>query len=136
MKNLFETHILAVGKSLDLRLQRQNIVMGNLANIKTPGYRARRLEFEEEFQRVLGQSGKGTLTRTQPDHLPVPSAGMEVNGEMLKDLRPRVVQGEDAVDLDKEVAEMSKNSMLYNALVTALTKNFEGIKSVISEGAK
>ena len=34
MKSLFETHLNLVGRVMDMQLQRQNVVMGNVANVK------------------------------------------------------------------------------------------------------
>lgn len=136
MKSLFSSHIHLQAKVLDMRLERQNVVAGNLANVKTPGYKARRLEFEEDLQAALGLDARGKVTRTDPKHLPARFDPNKFTPDFLKDLNPRVVQGEDAVDLDKEMTLMAKNTLLYNAIVTTLQKNFEGLKTVISEGGK
>jgi len=136
MKSLFEDHIQLTAKVLDLRLMRQNVVVSNLANIKTPGYRARRLEFEEKLQAALDLEENNKITRTNEKHLPVRFDPQNFGPDFFKDFEPRVVQGEDRVDLDKEMAIMAKNTMLYNALTQVLRKNFEGLKLVISEGGK
>lgn len=136
MKSLFSSHIHLQAKVLDMRLERQNVVAGNLANIKTPGYKARSLEFEEDLQRALGLDARGKMTRTNADHMPAKFDPKKFSADFIKDLKPRVVQGEDAVDLDKEMTTMAKNTLLYNTVVTTLQKNFEGLKTVISEGGK
>ena len=46
MKTLFSSQIGLVGRVLDMQLQRQNVITGNLANIETPNYKPRELEFE------------------------------------------------------------------------------------------
>ncbi|TVR00447.1 MAG: flagellar basal body rod protein FlgB [Desulfovibrionales bacterium] len=136
MKGLFGAHIHLQGKVLDMRLERQNVVAGNLANIKTPGYKARRLEFEEDLQRALGLDARGKMTRTASGHLPAKFDVNTFSADFIKDLKPRVVQGEDAVDLDKEMTTMAKNTLLYNTLITTLQRNFEGLKTVITEGGR
>ena len=50
MKSLFPDHIDLTARVMDFQIQRQNIVSGNLANINTPGYKARTLEFEKDLQ--------------------------------------------------------------------------------------
>jgi len=136
MKSLFSSHIHLQAKILDMRLERQNIVAGNLANIKTPGYKARRLEFEEDLQRALGLDARGKMALTAPGHLPAEFDARTFSADFIKDLKPRVVQGEDAVDLDKEMTTMAKNTLLYNTLITTLQRNFNGLKTIISEGGK
>ncbi|SDB12223.1 flagellar basal-body rod protein FlgB [Desulfonatronum thiosulfatophilum] len=136
MKSLFGSHIHLQAKVLDMRLERQNVVAGNLANIKTPGYKARSLEFEEDLQRALGLDARGKMTRTNASHMPAEFDAKNFSADFIKDLKPRVTQGEDAVDLDKEMTTMAKNTLLYNTLITTLQKNFEGLKTVITEGGR
>lgn len=136
MKSLFGSHIHLTAKVLDMRLERQNVVAGNLANIKTPGYKARRLEFEEDLQAALGLDARGKMTRTNPNHLPAVFDPKSFSADFIKNLKPRVVQGEDAVDLDKEMTLMAKNTLLYNTLVTTLQRNFQGLKTIIRQGGR
>lgn len=136
MKGLFERHIDVVEKVLDLRLERQNVVMSNIANVSTPHYKERKLAFEEDLQKALNLDGRGRMTKTDPRHLPF---DLDVNGFQGKSLtafKPRMVYGEDVVDLDKEMATMAKNSMMYNALSDIEAKNFTNLASVIQDGGK
>ncbi|KUJ95962.1 MAG: flagellar basal-body rod protein FlgB [Desulfonauticus sp.] len=136
MKSLFSSHFNWVEKAMDLHLVRQNIVASNLANINTPGYKAKKVEFEEELQAMLKAEENKSITRTNPKHLPVAFDPNKVSPTLLKSLEPRVVQGEDSVDLDKEMALMAKNAMIYDTLAQVMKKGFEGMKSVITEGSK
>lgn len=136
MKGLFETHLDLTAKVLDLRLERQNLVAGNIANVDTPGYRARRIEFEDQLQSALALDQRGKVTRTNAKHMPSAFAVDGFEGKEIKDFEPRQVFGEDRVDMDKEMAVMGKNAMLYNALTEVITKNFSGMQRVIQEGTK
>ncbi|MGE4420852.1 MAG: flagellar basal body rod protein FlgB [Pseudodesulfovibrio sp.] len=136
MRGLFEHHLNITGKVMDLRLQRQNIVTGNIANVNTPGYKARRLEFENQLQAALNQDALGKLTRTQQDHLPATFDVDGFKGEGLEDFRAREIYGQDEVNLDKEMATNAKNTMMYNALASVIKKSFDGMTKVIQEGSK
>ena len=136
MKSLFEDHIQLSAKVLDLRMMRQNIVASNLANINTPGYKARRLEFEDKLQEALELHKQKRLTRTNEKHLPFKFDPQKFGPDFWKDIEPRVVQGEDRVDLDKEMAVMAKNTMLYNALTQVIHRDFADLKQIITEGEK
>lgn len=136
MKGLFEQHFGVVEKVMDLRLQRQNVVMSNIANVNTPRYKARKLEFEEDLQKAMQLDQKGKMTRTDAKHLPTEFDVNGFQGKGLADWKPRYVYGEDTVDLDKEMANMAKNSMMYNALTDIISKNFNGLQTVIQEGGK
>ena len=136
MKSLFPDHLDLTAKVMDFQLQRQNIVSANLANINTPGYKARRLEFEKDLQAALGISESGAMTRTHPNHLPVAGSPESMEASVTQSLTPRVVQGVDNVDLDAEMAAMAKNNLLYSTLTTVMQKNFAGMKQIIQDGGK
>ena len=44
----------ALGRFLDLAVNRQAVISSNLANIDTPGYRTRDLNFRQELERAAG----------------------------------------------------------------------------------
>lgn len=136
MKSLFPDHIDLTARVMDFQIQRQNIVSGNLANINTPGYKARTLEFEKDLQAALGISQNGPVSRTHPKHLPAKFSPDATEASVVRDLNPRVVQGTDNVDLDRETATMAKNTLVYNTLATVMQKNFSGMKQLIQEGGK
>jgi flagellar basal-body rod protein FlgB len=136
MRGLFEHHLNITAKVMDLRLQRQNIVTGNIANVNTPGYKARRLEFENQLQAALNQDALGKLTRTKQDHLPATFDADGFKGQGLDDFRAREIYGQDEVSLEKEMATNTKNTMMYNALASVIKKSFDGMNKVIQEGSK
>ncbi len=136
MKSLFGTHIQVTAKVMDMQLQRQNVVSSNLANIKTPGYRARSVQFEDELQAALGLDAKGKLTLTNDKHMPMAFSPDGFSAEWEKAFKPRIIHGEDRVNLDKEMATMAKTNLHYSALSQVIRSNFEGLKSIITEGQK
>jgi flagellar basal-body rod protein FlgB len=136
MKGLFEDHILVTEKVLDLRLQRQNVVMANIANVTTRSYKPRKLAFEEDLQTALKLDARGKMTRTSSKHMPSEFDVNGFKGKGLTEYKPRVVYGEDVVDLDKEMGTMAKNSLMYNALTDIMAKNFTGLQTAIQEGSK
>lgn len=136
MKGLFGRHIHLTAKVMDLRLQRQNVVSGNLANLNTPEYKTRRLEFEDRLQKALNQDATGKMTRTDNGHMPSSFSVDGFKGEGLSEFRARHVYGEDSVDLDKEISVMTSNGMMYNTLATVIKKNFSGMQRVIQDGSK
>ena len=136
MKSLFEPHMLLTGKVLDMQLQRQNLVTSNLANIKTPGYRARKLDFESQLQAALGTDARGKMTLTSEQHMPVTFDSKKFGPEWSQAFKPRIVHGEDRVDLDKEMATMAKTNLTYSALTSVIRSGYDGLKQIITEGQK
>ena len=136
MKGLFEPHMNLVGKVMNMQLQRQNVVMSNVANVKTPGYKPRVLEFEDQLQAALNLDAKGKITRTHEKHFPSTFDPTSFSAEWDKEIKPQIVHGEDRVNLDKEMTAMAKTSLQYNAMTTVMKSTFEGLRSIITEGAK
>jgi len=136
MRGLIPSHIQLTERVMDLQLQRQNIVTGNIVNVNTPDYKERRLEFEDKLQKALDLDARGKMTRTNGMHMPVVFDSNGFSGDGTEAFKARTVYGEDSVDLDKEMTIMAKNSMSYDALASVIRKNFEGLKTAIQEGSK
>lgn len=136
MKSLFDKDISLMSKVMDMQLQRQNVVTSNLANVKTPGYKARKLMFEDELQSALGLDAKGKLSRTSEGHMPAVFNAEGFSAEFETAFKPRIIHGEDRVNMDTEMATMAKVNLHYSALTTVMRSKFEGLKSIIMEGAK
>ncbi|MDR3175960.1 MAG: flagellar basal body rod protein FlgB [Desulfovibrio sp.] len=136
MKSLFDPSVGLMSKVLDMQLERQNVVSSNMANIKTPGYKARKLTFEDDLQAALGLGVKGRLNRTDPRHMPAVFSPETFGAEWEKAFKPRIIHGEDRVDLDKEMAVMAKTNLHYTAVATVIRSKFEGLKQIIVEGQK
>jgi len=129
-------------KALDYRSIRADMISGNIANIDTPGYKARDIGFEyalqKEADKIYGSnnSEKLKLAKTNPEHL----SGLNDD----EDVKPVIFyrDGQDArndgntVDLDVETTELAKNETIYNALIAALKKDGSIFRSVIDASAK
>ena len=97
---------------LDLLSARQKLVVSNVANLDTPGYKTRDIDFQFEFE---SQLAGGTPTVTEPTGLAVKNDGNNVS-------------------LDRETRLMAENAMRFN-LVTNLMKNeLRMVKQAIDEG--
>ena len=136
MKSLFDSDIGLLSKVLDMQLQRQNVVSSNLANVKTPGYKARKVSFEDELQAALGLDARGKMARTDVKHMPAVFDPKGFGPEWEKAFKPRIIHGEDRVDLDKEMALMAKTNLQYSALSSVIRSKFEGLRQMITEGQK
>jgi flagellar basal-body rod protein FlgB len=136
MKSLVTNEVQLLSKVLDMELKRQNVIMGNIANVHTPGYKPRELTFEKELQAALGLDMTGRVTRTDKQHIPAVFDPEGFGPEWEKAFKPRTIHGEDRVNIDKEVAKMAKNSLHYNALTQVIKSNFDGIRTIITEGSR
>jgi flagellar basal-body rod protein FlgB len=77
------------------------------------------------------------LEKSQPGHL-------STRGTLSDNVKSKAVPApqltlkgdRNSVDIDKEMANLSENSLMYNALAQILSKKFQGLKNVIQEGRK
>ncbi len=96
---------------MDLLSRRQKLVASNIANIDTPGYRTRDIDFQFEFMSLV-QGGKPNII--EPD-LPVKNDGNNVS-------------------LDREARLLAENSMRFNLAAQLMRSHIRMVRSAIKEG--
>jgi len=130
-----------LAKSLDYRAARAKIISANIANIDTPYYKAKDIEFEDtllnEAKKLFGSSSSEELELAKTDPLHMDLEDSESIGAKYY-LRATHTQRNDAntVDLDIETTELSKNQMMYQAAMSALQKESRLFKSILDASAK
>ena len=98
--SLFDPSLRVLSHAMDIRLQRQEVLYGNLANVDTPGYQARDVAFEESLQSAVAAS--------DPRH----KTGENSSFEFLEETARESIQTRDANgDLDATMAALSENAM-------------------------
>jgi len=130
-----------LNKALDYRAARQDLIASNIANADTPFYKPRDISFESALrakQAEIFHSRSAELAMAQTDarHLNQKS---EKNSSMattfFRDGHMARNDG-NSVDIDVETTEMSKNSVMFNALVSAKKKDSAIFNSVIDASGK
>ncbi len=128
--------------ALTARAQRQDMIAGNIANIDTPFYKARDVDFEsaliEKTKQMYGKNDVQELKMAQTDdkHMSAyQSLDRTKSTIYLRDGHMARNDG-NTVDLDVESTELSKNSVMFTALTAALKKNSTIFKSVIEASKK
>ena len=110
-------------RAIDYNSANQQVISGNMANVDTPGYRQMSLKFDEELLLAEGKSNTG-LKRTDSRH---------ISGSAESTVAGFSVETKDTagIDMDSEMAKMSKNNLLYEANTRLLTKKFLALKAAI-----
>ena len=128
---------------LNARAIRQDLISSNIANIDTPFYKSRDIDFEtalrEKKRELYGEDSgplKLEMAQTNKAHLDG-KHGFDSSKPTLY-LRDGHMARNDAntVDLDVETSELGKNAMMFNALTSGLQKNGLIFKSVIEYSSK
>ena len=126
--------ITALQKSLDLRAQKQQVIAGNIANAETPGYSARKFDFEESLRNAIN-TPKIATRPTNAKHFPIGSSGISrVQGTMTKQVSPDNQGDGNSVSVDDEMLDLAENQLLYDAGTQILKKKFSMLKFVVSDG--
>jgi flagellar basal-body rod protein FlgB len=109
-------------KSLSWRSQGQAIISGNLANLETPNYLRKGVNFQGVLKDyVQGRPGI-KLAGSHPQHL----RGSPVESGLVQDTN-------DPVDLDQEMVNLSLNQLGYQTSVTMLNKKLDQLKTVLEK---
>ena len=130
-----------ISDALDYRAMRQDMIASNIANADTPFYRPRDVRFEEALAAkkadLLNEKNtKLELAQTDGAHIPLHNEkGSYKPTTFFRDGHMARNDG-NSVDIDVETTEMSKNSVMFNALIAANKKDSMIFKSVIEASAK
>jgi flagellar basal-body rod protein FlgB len=136
MSKLFDKSTDALGASIQFRLMKHNLHSANVANAETPGYKAKKIDFEEALSRAVDINGLGTMNVDHPEHFPV-------NGNSISKVRADVYDNPDitvtndgnTVDMEREMAEIADNSIVYQAAIQLINKKLAGLAYAVTEGS-
>ncbi len=119
-------------KSVDNTAYRHKLLVNNVANVNTPSYKRRDVaDFQKALREAEGKTSFRASTQN-PRHIQFGSLSFE-------ELRPRSIKLEQtsyrndnsSVDVDLEMAEMSKNGLRYQAYTQKLNGYFRSYKELL-----
>ncbi len=121
-------YINVLDKAADASWTRESLITNNIANVNTPNYKRRDLDFESVLNEQLGSCKHESLDA-------------KMRTVDLSQLNPMVYTDHSSlsyrldgnnVDIDTEEAELASEQIKYQALTTSISKEFSRMKSVIS----
>ncbi len=101
---------------------RHKVISSNIANVDTPGYKAKDVKFDQ----VLGSEMK--LAVTSARHLGGSGPGLS---QTLSAEDAQAWVDQNTVELDKEVSKMTENSILYQTSVSMLSAKIRMFKNAL-----
>jgi len=116
---------------LDTASVKNNVIAENIANIDTPGYKAKDLKFFEVMGEVMGTGKKLPLARTDEKHLPPADRVADPSAFIYQQNNPSVRNDGNDVNIDYEMSQMAENSIRYNMLADMTAGKFTKLKSII-----
>lgn len=120
-------YINVLNKAADASWLREQTIANNLANVDTPGYKRRDVDFESVLKNELGDMKYETLdskiANADLSHLNVSTYVDAGNYSYRID--------ENNVDVDTENVELASEKIRYDALTDSMTQEFTRLKSVM-----
>jgi flagellar basal-body rod protein FlgB len=108
--------------ALKLRAERTKVIASNLANVDTPGYQARDLDFGQS----LAEAGAGA---SAPTRLGAPLSGGPTLGYRVP---YQAAQDGNTVELGVEQAAFAQNAVDFQTSLTFLNMKIRGLQSAIT----
>jgi len=137
MNNLFDKTTDSLGAALNLRLLRQSITSANIANAETPGYKAKKVDFEKALARALDTEGLRQMEGASDDHfVSGPGSISRVKADVYDNPDVNVTNDGNTVDLEREMATLAENSLLYKTALQLINKKLAALKYASTEGAR
>jgi len=130
-----------VKDALDFRAMRQDMIASNIANADTPYYKPRDIRFEDVLVQKRAQimqdnSTQLPLAQTNSSHMPIQHEKSNTKPTLYFRDGHMARNDGNSVDIDVETTEMSKNSVMFNALIQASKKDTAIFRSVIDASQK
>ena len=97
---------------MTLLSDRQKLVASNIANVDTPGYKTRDINFRTEFENLLGEQNPTVI---EPENLPVKADGNNVN-------------------LDREARLLAENALRFSIASNFARSELSSVRSAIQDG--
>lgn len=97
---------------------RHRVISQNIANVNTPRYRRLDVSFEEAVRGILAAESAGVVPGIEPEVREVEGLAARADG--------------NNVDIDQEMAALSKNSLLYQTITQVLASRLGTMRSAIT----
>ncbi len=114
------------GSALNIRNRRNDIIASNIANSATPNYKARDINFLDEFKKV---TNTGDIKITHSNH--IPTKNYNISGKAF--YRDPVIASLDGntVELSVEQMQFAENTMKYQTTLKFLNGKITKMLSAI-----
>ena len=125
MSSISDTAVVdTLRRQMAIAVAKQVASAGNLANVDTPGYKTKEVNFAETLKNKLS-----------PGNSTFPGGGAPNGGVVMQDVEGLPVRRDgNNVQLDRELLGMSRAAGDFSAAQTALAAKFRLVRYAINEG--
>jgi len=122
--NLVDTPLIdSVARYLDVTAMRSKVIAGNIANVDTPGYQTRDVDFRSQFAALMNNGGENDGTQpAMPPVIEVPGLTERPDG--------------NNVNIDREGLALGQVQLQFATGVALLKTELHRLSAAIHEGAQ
>lgn len=118
--SMFDSTIDALSNALSVYQRRHQVIASNIANVETPGYRAKDVDFQRALKDAFDDGDESARVARSREPAPI-----------IDDLAaPQRTDG-NTVDIDLQMAKLSANTGRYDVLAKVLAKQFGLLRQAI-----
>ncbi|MTH52737.1 flagellar basal body rod protein FlgB [Bacillus mangrovi] len=125
---LFSNTVLSLENALKNTNIQQKVLSNNIANADTPGFKAKQAQFKDVLD---GEMASLRAVRTDNRHFEFASAD---TGLSIRNKAGSYHSNGNSVDIDREMSDLAKNQIQYNALADRLNGKFKSLQTVLTGG--
>lgn len=123
------SYINVLNKAADASWKRGEVIVNNLSNVNTPGYKRKDIDFQSVLKRELG-SMKYLSLDSKIDNIDLSSLNPSVYYDHAS-YSYRI--DKNNVDIDTENVELASEKIRYDALIDSMTQEFSRLKTAMSK---
>ena len=114
------SHVQMLSQLMQAAEVRHRVISQNIANVNTPNYLARDVDFEAELARRLSTGDSSGLHQIRPEIRLQEGLATRADG--------------NNVDIDREIGRLSKNSLLYQTYSQVTAAYYDSMRRAIRTG--
>jgi flagellar basal-body rod protein FlgB len=126
MPPLFNKTFDILSNMLTYRSKRHQVILSNVTNIDTPGFKAADLTFPKDLRDAMVNKNKVQMIKTQDRHIALGGKDNDTGNYEIRET-------EEAVKLDSEMVNLSENNLMYNTTVEMLARKFRTLQTALKE---
>lgn len=113
-------------RSMRFLWTKQSAILDNLANVETPGYKAKYVTFEEELSERISSAARGQAVGASIRQA-IESAKVQKHTAVDETTR----LDENGVNATEQSVELSRNAIQYQYTIQAMTSDFATLRTAI-----
>ncbi|SJZ64000.1 flagellar basal body rod protein FlgB [Selenihalanaerobacter shriftii] len=123
-----------LSSALDGLSLRKQAISNNIANVDTPNYKRKDVNFESQLQQARYNYKRQSinLSRTDNEHFSINGKHQAFAPKIRSDNNTSMRNDKNNVDIDYEMTALAKNTLKYQSVTKLLSTKFKKVGNVIN----